>query len=408
MARRCVSKNAKSGPIELALAMQRTDDMEPRGWRFLGALALAAAVPGCDSGFDGPPWLEVEPCDRVGHPDYTGPGRGAIGPQGGVVEQTTAGDPLLGVRVEVAPGAWDDCWEVVIDYASIFSTPDYPDGYVPFERPGPSGAVDVRIGRSTLHGFIRAPAVPFTVSFPLAGVPAQPGEVHSAFVYDEDAETWRIKLSNDLRGDRLRVETNRHEWLWSWGRTDLMEVDFAAHLEPAMKELYGTDAYEALQDELERIAREGLVQQNLRTCAGLEIAQNAFRGFQSAAERLVDQLMAGMGCGACDPVSTEFGEQVVEYVRLKVKAFIAGMLVDIVPDKLVFLPLKIAFFSMQVAYESMADHLPCNFECFVRNLNPSLLLGIGAYWASAGAVELIELYQIQLGCPGTAVIVQPG
>jgi hypothetical protein len=381
--------------------------MKPRACRLLCVLALAATTPACDD-TSGPPWLDVEPCDRVGHPDYTGPGYGAIGPLGGVIEQTTPGSPLHGVRVEVAPGAWSDCWEVAIDYQSIFSTPDYPDGYVPFERPGPSGAVDVRIGRSTLHGFVRAAPLPFALSFPLAGVPAQPGEVHSAFVYDEDANRWRIKLSNEIGGQRLRVETDRHEWPWSWGRTDLTEVDFAGHLEPALKELYGTQAYDELQGELERIAREGLLQQNLRTCAGLEIAQNAFRGFRDAAERMVDQMMSAMSCGTCDPVSAAFKDQVVDYVRLKVKAFIAGLLVDIVPDKLVFLPLKIAFYSMQVAYETMADHLPCNLPCFVQHLNPPLLVGIGAYWASYGAIEIIELYQIQLSCPGTAVIVQPG
>jgi hypothetical protein len=46
--------------------------MGPRAARFLSWVVVGASAGGCHLSFgddDGPDWLDVEPCDRVGHPD---------------------------------------------------------------------------------------------------------------------------------------------------------------------------------------------------------------------------------------------------------------------------------------------------------------------------------------------------
>ena len=178
----------------------------------LSLLLWVALIAVCGGPEAAPPL--PEPCDRVGHPDFTGSGYGAIGPEGGMIEVTDPLDRLAGVRVEVPQGAWDECREVRIRYQSMFDTPDYDDGFMPFERPRPTGSVDVQIGLTTSPdgNFVRtSKPLPFTLSFPL-DIPvvatADAAAIAAAFYTDAAHSSWHMKFPTTRDDARLSIETD--------------------------------------------------------------------------------------------------------------------------------------------------------------------------------------------------------
>jgi hypothetical protein len=80
-------------------------------------LGLLSTVSACD---DEPPRALPDACDRVGHPDFTGPGYAVIGPQGGVIEETDPTSPLAGVNVAVYYGS-----EGILEVIERYRDSDY-------------------------------------------------------------------------------------------------------------------------------------------------------------------------------------------------------------------------------------------------------------------------------------------
>ncbi|MBW1757177.1 MAG: hypothetical protein JRJ80_13525 [Deltaproteobacteria bacterium] len=370
---------------------------------FLVLLGLLSTVPACD---DEPPRVLPDPCERVGHPDFTGPGYGVIGPQGGVVEETDPSSPLFGVRVEVPAGAWDECWEVYIQYESIFSTPDYPDGYVPFERPDPSGAVQIEIGLSTLSGFYPAPdPLPIQLSFPMDKIQPEAIEVRAAYFYDEEQQDWRIVFPKAMSAERLWVESSTHAQLWSWGLINIDEADFDRHVAPAMEDYYGSETWAEVQAAIDEIYRQGLEQQDLLICAGLDFAEGFFIGAREAAGENVQELQVSLDCGDCNAVSTEFYEEFVDYIKLNIQAMLAEMFVEVIPGGLVTFPLKLAAFAMWMSIEAAIDNLACDYDCFFSRAHPLIYVNVAVYYGSEGILEVIERYRNSdyISCPPAAV-----
>lgn len=354
-------------------------------------VGLSAVVPACDD--EGPRALP-EPCDRIGDPDFNGPGYGVIGPDGGAVEETDPASPLFGVKVEVPPGAWDDCWEVVIRYETIFSTPDYPDGFVPFERPDPSGAVDIDIGLSTLSGFYRSPdPLPIQLSFPMTQIQPEPVEARTGYFYDEAQQTWRIVFPEALSSDRLGISSATHEPLFSWGLINLNDVDFDAHVAPAMEESLGTETWAEFQRAVDEAYRQSLEAQNLRMCLGLDLAEAILIGLRQSAEEQILALEMLIDCGECNPITPEFYEGIRDYILLNVEAMIAELVIDVIPGGLVTFPLKLAGYAWLLSVEAAIEALPCDYPCFASRAPPLIWINAGIYWGAEGMFGLLEWYR---------------
>ena len=385
-----------------------------RAWAATLCAACLALLPSCGGGDEGSSYVMPDACGRVGNPDFTGPGYGAIGPGGGAVEDTNPSSPTAGVRVEVEPGAWSECWEVQISYASMFDTPDYPDGFVPFERPGPSGAVQIEIGlHNSTGGYYHAPdPLPIKVSFPLANIHPGTLDVYSAYFFTQQA--WKIALPNGLTADRLTVETTAHDALWSWGRVDLGEIDFAQYLRPALEAYYGSETLKAIADAQAEIARQAQLQKWQLTCAGLAAAQQFFTQCRDSMANRIDEIQAGLGCGDCNPLTAKFQEELDAYWQVK-QLDIALDIADIVtmkdPIDALGLALKPWIKRQQEWLQCLLDptgcllnqlypETACKYDCYFEKVPFEMNVDKALYHGCDWVRGVVEHYRRQkLGCP---------
>jgi hypothetical protein len=378
-------------------------------------VGLLATVPACDNESR---YALPDPCDRVGNPDFTGPGYGAIGPEGGVVEQTDPTSRLAGVRVEVPAGAWDECWEVSIQYSSIFSTPDYPDGFVPFERPDPSGAVDIQIGLSTTRGFYAAPdPLPIQLSFPMDDIEPKEPEVRAAYFFDDQQQTWRIVFPGALSPERVTIETSVHDVLWSWGLVDVGEVDYDEYLAPAMEDYFGGDAITEIEARLDEIRQDALEQDFEFDCDGLLALAEWVQVIQQGVYDEIQTLQQNLGCGDCNPLSEKFEEERDRWWQVRQWEIVFGIADMMFPPKkaieLVSFPLVNAAQNLLLDAAVGALNLTCDFDCYYDKV-PYLTMTVleGVYYGCGMATYIIYVYRdVELECPEGAaepLLVPPG
>jgi hypothetical protein len=369
------------------------------------AAALLALLSSCS---DGPTRQEdFDPCDADSLRTYSSSVAGVIGPKGGSVEVTHAGSSALGVRVEVPPGAWSKCYHVVIRYESLFDTPDYPDGFVPFERPGPSGSVEVMIGRDSSTGFVRTTdPLPFKLSFPMKDIHPEDFEIRAAYYYDDAQKTWRIVAPSALGADRLTVSTGVHDKLWSWGRVNLADIDFAKHMKPAMEAYLGSSTWAAIEAKLEEAYRKDIEQQDLLTCAGLKVAQGVLVAAKDTAAKNVNyeraKLDAEHHCGGCDPLAKDFIADLAAWLKLKIATVVAKMAAKgIKGGGWIGLALKLSAYCIWLGLEAKLAAADCDYECYFKNASLELHLYTAMYWASYGTSKVIDLYRSsgKISCP---------
>lgn len=352
-----------------------------------------------DGGDEGSPDVLPGACARVGNPDFTGPGYGAIGPAGGVVEDTDPSSPVAGVRLEVEPGAWSECWEVHVGYASIFSTPDYPTGYVPFERPGPSGAVEIEIGlHNSSGGFFPAPdPLPIKLSFPMGNIHPDTLDIRSAYFFDRATQAWRIVLPEGLTRERLTVSTSAHDALWSWGRVDLGEIDFDQHLKPALEAYYGAETLAAIAAAQEDLRRQAEQQRWQLTCAGLAGAEAFFAKARDNAAAAIDRIQAGLGCGPCNPLSEKFQEEFEEYWQVKRWEIGLDMASFISMRK----PGDVLELAMKPLIKDQQEWLQCVLDvqgCIFNQLYPDTACDYECYFSRVPSLEMNLDKAVYYGC----------
>jgi len=360
------------------------------------ALVIAAAVmlSVCS---DSSPWDEDEWSDDPCSPNYfEGPdvdGFGVIGPNGGVVKVTDPDDPLVGLEVSVPAGVWSACWEVGIVYQSIFSTEDYPDGYVPFERPMPTGSVEIVIYRWTPDTSYYAPdSMHVEVSFPVHQLPRNELEMFSAFFYDSTRSTWRVKFPDAIDESLLTVHTRAWNRPWSWGRVDLAEIDFEQHIEPALEERVGTETWNEIKATVDSVYEAAMrARWEPITCFALDFAEGLFIGFKDYSADAVRAIQSGLGCRNCDATTMEFYSELVEYVRLNIQFMIVEMFTDMIPGRL--WPIKLAGFAMMGSLLAAMDNLACDYDCLVERAPPPFYVYTAGYWFSSLVVEGIQRFR---------------
>ncbi len=386
-----------------------------RAWAATLCAACLALLPSCGGGDEGSSYVMPDACGRVGNPDFTGPGYGAIGPGGGVVEDTDPSSPTAGVRVEVEPGAWSECWEVQISYASIFDTPDYPHGFVPFERPSPSGAVQIEIGlHNSTGGYYHAPdPLPIKVSFPLANIHPGTLDVRSAYHFDSANGTWRVVLPDELTRERLTVATTVHRELWSWGGVDLGEVDYAQFMKPALENYYGAETLADIKAAFDAIHEQALQWKWQLSCAEFAAAQGFFTGIRDQAWAQVDSLQASLHCGACNPLTVKFQQELDKWWAVKgwgVALDFAGIISMKEPADVLQVALtpwlknqqqwvQCLFDPVGCVIDELAPDTDCDYECYFSKVPFEMYVEKAVYYGCDWARGIIEFYRTQnLGC----------
>jgi hypothetical protein len=372
-----------------------------------------AMLSGCDNIVtpDDPEYSD-DPCSP-NYPDFgETDGFGIIGPDGGTVEVTDPDDPLYGVSVSVPTGSWSACWEVGITYTSIFSTPDYPDGYVPFERPMPTGAVELHIFRWTPDTAYDAPDSMYVeVSFPLQRLQRNDLELYSAFFVDAAQTTWRIKFPDNVADSVLTVQTRAWRRQWSWGRVDLAEIDFEEHLEPALEDRVGTETWNEIKATVDSVYEAAMrATWEPITCIALDFAEGLFLEFQNYSKDMVNAIQGSIPCGGCDATTMAFYQELVQYVRLNIEYMIVEMFTDAVPGRA--WPLKLAGFAMMGSLLAAMEALECDYECLVKRAPPPFYVYTAGYWFSYLVVEGIRWFRdsdlINCSPPATSLPLRAG
>lgn len=352
------------------------------------ALGLSALL--CSCGDDGP--ADV--------PDDGG----CIGRGGGTIAVTDTTDLLAGVSFHVPAGAWNDCWSVVMLYHSTFSTPNFPDGLEGYDG-WLTGGIELEIGRADGGEWTSAPdSLDFELTLPLRHLTAAPGEKIVAFRYDEAAGLYRLVLPVRQDATSITVRGHHTRQLWTWGKIDIESIDFETYLTPVMEELHGVGGWLEIRAELERLQAEAVAEQNAITCATLQIVRAGFVGAREAAADNVRAIQSGLTrCGTCDALTSEFYEDLGEYIKLQVGSY----LVDLFFGESRSLLLKLYSVIMCSYLEYCADQLPCDYECFADAVGLDFYLNLAFYYASELAVELIDWAMISgyVDCTGDQAVV---
>jgi hypothetical protein len=375
------------------------------GGRILGvAAALAAGAVLLSCGDTGDPEFSDDPCNP-NYPEMVDvDGFGVIGPAGGTVAVTDPDDPLFGLEVSVPAGAWTACWEVGIVYRSIFSTEDYPDGYVPFERPMPTGSLDLTIFRWTPDTSYDAPDSMYVeISFPVAQLTRNDLELFSAFFYDDPGASWRVKFPDAIGDSLLTVRTSAWRRRWSWGRVDLAEIDFEEHLEPALADRVGTETWNEIKGTVDSVYDAAMrARWEPITCIALDFAEGLFTEFENYSRDMVVAIQSTLQCRDCDATTMAFYEELVEYVRLNIQYMIVEMFTDAIPGRA--WPLKLAGFAMMGSLLAAMDNLACDYDCLVERAPPPFYVYTAGYWFSYLVVEGIQRFRSSgfITCPPTA------
>jgi len=319
------------------------------------------------------------------------PNPNCIGPEGGAIVNENPGGSFDGVRIAVAPGAWEECWNVHFSWETTFTTPNFPDGLEGYES-FLTGSVDLRINRQVdFDRWVEAPdSLEISITFPRAdGFAPEVGEMVVGFRWDEVAELWRIALPDTLDDDRLVINT--HDWrtLWTWGVIDIAEADYDIYVAPAMEELHGSETWTALQGELQELHDSIIGGGMPASCANLITVRDLFAAVRDASAGRLQAFQNGLGgaCGVCDVTSSAFYASVVDLAKLHVQAWIYEfMFIENSPHWLLTI-----YGHIMLGYTHGAiANLPCDFGCFFGEGTTEFYYDLAFYYVATVAVEVIN------------------
>jgi len=312
-----------------------------------------------------------------------------IGPAGGQVAETDTNDSLHGVSLTVQPGAWQECWSVYFGYNWTFSTPDFPDGLAGYAGMF-TGSLELEIGRQETHThWIDAPdSLDMELSFPLRDMTVEPGERLTAFRYDEAAGIYRLQFPDRADSVQMTVATHRCKPLWTWGKVDLMEVDFDTYLAPVMHELHGEGTWLEIAAQLDSLRLAAIEGEREATCYALSIVRGSLAAARDAAAdnvRLVQDALQGE-CGVCDATTGEFYEGLRDYLRLKLEV----VFLDLFFGNMNSFFLKLYGLIMVEYKLYLIRQLACDYECFAFEVDPAFYYHLANYYVCTLIVSLVD------------------
>ena len=347
---------------------------------FILFLALFFSCGGGGGGGDGDSdGQDLELCDR----DYM------VGPAGAVLTLDDPNSDCYGVTVEVAPGELNQCrtFYLADDNLNVTVTPYLPSGFLSGPRQW-EGVFEIKTSGDPPYD------AEITMTLPLSDTDLNvgPGEVLCAFYFDKAANAWRFVMpqSIDETNKTMTVVTPYRE-VWNWGRVDVQKMDRAT-LEAALKDRMGQSALTEIIADIEKTANDiANTPASVTNCTSLRSLQSGLLESlkNSAATRLtaakpsIDPL-----CGSCDPLSSQFAQELNEFIENKMEIWMMGLLADNVDSILVELALRLDVLICDFEIRSLA----CNYRCVHDELGVSFWLDFGEYQLARELQYMIDWY----------------
>lgn len=228
----------------------------------------------------------------------------------------------------------------------------------------------------------------FELTFPLRDLTADQGWKIMAFRYDEAAGVYRLVVPLRVGDGSLTVKARHHTQLWTWGKVDLEEVDFDTYLAPVMAELHGEGGWLEIQAELNRLAEEAVAERRALTCEALRIVgASLLAAGETAADnvRAIQDALQGR-CGVCDATTSQFYDELAEYLKLRVGQFVYDFFLGNSGNVLV----KIYGLVMSGYMEYLVWQLQCDYECFVDEVDVAFYVQLGIHFTCRVMAGLID------------------
>lgn len=310
------------------------------------------------------------------------------GPAGGVIEVTDPDSAAYGVRVEVPPGTWQDCRAFGILAPAQHSTRFMPAGYYPYRGRRLEPVFEIDVG-----GEHDSPLY-MEISLPIQDMSLEPGQIPSAFYYDDNAERWRIIVPNEIDSSVMVIRSQLSARLWSWGKASLFEIDVTEELDPVVQELFGNDAWNQLATDLEDLYHSAIPDAFSPTCANVMAQLQFFDDlFADTAARVeASRKSLEERCGYCDITTLEFFDEYVEHVKLTIHEWFIN---EVVREGILTQIAGIGFLFKATRFTADRSGLICpldNYECFLSTSDHEAHAAFAFYYVSYVMTRLDALY----------------
>lgn len=315
-----------------------------------------------------------------------------IGPEGGVLKVTaTTGSAINGVNVEIPEGTLLSCRTLYISDQLVDPIPRLPVGFKPFSRD--RFVFDIEISGSS------PVSMPMQMSIPIGEIPVAPGEILSAYYYDNANGKWQIVLPEEVGNDKMVINTTYHE-KWSWGTVSLAEVDDIETLEHLLEEELGIQNWNEVNEAINQIIDLLVADDFKADCTGLNDLNNQFIQLRDEAIPQLERFQQDLGdkCGICNVLSDDFLTEFGEYIELRMKIFIAEIFKDVdLPGTLADLLYKMGMSAAIGGLWEQIESAPCNYRCLVENSQGMWIPQISRYTADLGII-IVALANDTLNC----------
>lgn len=303
-----------------------------------------------------------------------------IGRAGGVVEVTDGS--LLGLRIEIPPGAFAEDTEVrILARANQGETAALPPGLA---------ALGFGFELDTESPFAEA----VSIVFPIRRAAPQPDQLVSAFYYDEIDALWSTWFPEAMEADRFSIQTKR-TGVWRWGLTLYEEVERES-LIPQLVDTIGAEALASFEqgarDFFDQLAEDLRSSFTWNSCDALN---TIFDSVLMSAEMEKATLEGNLGseCGPCEVGADALFDDVESLVKAKFAQSIGRAILANSGD----LPgeggggiggaiVGFAFKVLANAYIRSLDdiELNCDYSCYSeqKKTDPNYWNPVGSYYSA--------------------------
>ncbi len=310
-----------------------------------------------------------------------------IGAQGGTIEVTDPTSSLLGVRVEIPPGALAQETNITIQdkwFASILPaglTSSYP--IVEFS-PDTKFLKDIQI------------------TFPVKYIPSgDDGRILSAFYWNSDSGKWIITQPRQILQDEVIVRTN-HFGIWRWGTVSLTEVEQDT-MEASLKDTFGDDEYNNfvinLETDFQWLTSAIEDWENFIRCEGQNLALNFLSQMVTKSEQNLNDLVKNYesACGVCDLTGSSFPEKIEEYIKIQLAYYSYDQLLEIMTRNSFLLQIagKMALFMW---HQNALQELNCDVGCMFETAPFPLAYDLVLYYSAKIVFGSVIAFQVFVPC----------
>lgn len=312
-----------------------------------------------------------------------------VGPEGAVLTIDDPNSPSYGVAVEVAPGELNQCrtFYLADDNLNVSVTPYLSSGFLSGPRRR-EGVFEIKTSGEPPYD------AEITITIPLSDTDLNvgPGEVICAFYFDKIADSWRFVMPQSIDEDAktMTVVTTYRE-VWNWGRVDVQKMDREC-LEAALKDRMGQSELAQIIADIEEIGND-IENENISftSCTSLRNLQSGLLDTlrRSAEARLtaarsdIDPL-----CGICDPLSSQFEDELYVFIDNKMESWFMELLADNTNNIVVELALRLDVLICDLETRS----LNCDYSCVYDELGIGFWLDFGEYEFARTLQYMIDWY----------------